>query len=397
MNKQKIIIALTVLIDVIGIGLVLPSMPFYVAMVGGSALEVTYLFAAFSVCSFLSTPLLGALSDRIGRRPVLIISIASTAIGWFVFASSKSLVFLFVGRIIDGLAAGNFSTAQSYLVDISKNDKDRTNNLGLVGAMFGIGFILGPMLGGVLGVISPSLPFWMAGILATVNVILAIIFLPETNLNRSTAKINFNPFVPIIRAIKNKKLVPYFVTWFLFGTAMSGIQTIMALYFNDRFGFSALVIGMIITVQGVILSLNQMVGLKRFWLKYFKEPDLVLFMLFAFTVSYLMMGLNFSTLFFVGIIIGVFAQSVLRAVFTSQVIGMAEPSAKGEAMGILTSILSLGMVVGPLMTGPLYAYKNNFPFFASAILMFGAFGIIYHNRQKLKRIKLDENVQVNVI
>lgn len=397
MNKQKIIIALTVLIDVIGIGLVLPSMPFYVARVGGAALEVTYLFAAFSVCSFLSTPLLGALSDRIGRRPVLIISIASTAIGWFVFASAKSLVFLFVGRIIDGLAAGNFSTAQSYLIDISKDDKDRTHNLGLVGAMFGVGFILGPMLGGLLGAISPSFPFWTAGIMATINVIMAIIFLPETNKNRSTTKMNFNPFSPIIRAVKNKTLFPYFVTWFLFGTAMSGTQSIMALYFNDRFGFSALVIGMIITFQGVILSVNQMVGLKRFWLKRFKEPDLVLFMLFAFTVSYLMMGLNFSTMFFVGIIIGIFAQSVLRAVFTSQVIGMAEPNAKGEAMGILTSVLSLGMVVGPLMTGPLYTYKSNFPFLASSILMFGAFGIIYYNRRKLDRIKLDENIQVNVV
>src|SRR3989339_226534 len=397
MNKQKIIIALTVLIDVIGIGLVLPSMPFYVARVGGAALEVTYLFAAFSICSFLSTPLLGALSDRIGRRPVLIISIASTAIGWFVFASAKRLVFLFVGRIIDGLAAGNFSTAQSYLVDISKDDKDRTHNLGIVGAMFGIGFILGPMLGGVLGAISPSFPFWMAGIMATINVVLAIIFLPETNKNRNTTKMNFNPFVPIVRAIKNKTLFPYFATWFLFGIAMSGTQSIMALYFSDRFGFSALIIGIIITVQGIILSVNQMVGLKLFWLKHFKEPDLVLFMLLAFSISYLLMGLNFATLFFLGTFIGIFAQSVLRSVFVSQVMGMAEPRAKGEIMGIIASVLSLGMVVGPLATGPLYTYKNNFPFLTSAVLMFGAFAIIYHNRQRLKRIKLDENVQVNVI
>lgn len=397
MNKQKVIIALTVLVDVIGLGIVLPSLPFYVAKVGGAALEVTYLFAAFSVCSFLSTPVLGALSDRVGRRPILILSIASTAIGWFVFASANSLLFLFIGRIIDGLAAGNFSTAQSYLVDISKDDKDRTHNLGLVGSMFGIGFILGPMLGGLLGAISPSFPFWTAGILATINMIMAIIFLPETNKTRNPAKINFNPFAPIIRAVKNKKLLPYFATWFLFGIAMSGTQSIMALFFNDRFGFSALVIGMIITVQGVVMSVNQMVGLKRFWLHHFKEPDLVLFMILAFAVSYLFMGLNFATMFFLGVLIGVFAQSVLRAVFTSQVLGLAEPRAKGEVMGILTSVLSLGMVVGPLITGPVYTFKNNFPFFVSSVLMFIAFGIIYHNRRKLQRIKLDENVQVNVI
>ncbi len=397
MSKQKIIIALTVLVDVIGLGIVLPSLPFYVAKVGGAALEVTYLFAAFSVCSFLSTPMLGALSDRVGRRPILILSIASTAIGWFVFASANSLLFLFIGRIIDGLAAGNFSTAQSYLVDISKDDKDRTHNLGLVGSMFGIGFILGPMLGGLLGAISPSFPFWTAGILATINMVMAIIFLPETNKNRNTAKMNFNPFTPIVNALKNKTLLPYFVTWFLFGIAMSGTQSIMALYFSDRFGFSALIIGVIITIQGVIMSVNQMVGLKRFWLRRFKEPDLALFMLLAFTISYFLMGLNFVTLFFVGTLIGVFAQSVFRAVFTSQVLGLAAPHVKGEALGILTSILSLGMVVGPLVTGPVYTFRNNFPFFVSSILMFLAFIIIYQHRKKLERIKLDEGIEVNVI
>lgn len=397
MNKQKIIIALTVLVDVIGLGIVLPSLPFYVADVGGAALEVTYLFATFSICSFLSTPILGALSDRIGRRPILIISIASTAIGWFVFASANSLLFLFIGRIIDGLAAGNFSIAQNYLVDISKDDKDRTNNLGLIGSMFGIGFILGPMLGGLLSAISPSFPFWTAGVLATINMVMAILFLPETNKTRNLTKMSFNPFVPIINAVKNKKLFPYFVTWFLFGIAMSGTQSIMALYFNDRFGFSVLVIGIIITVQGVVMSVNQMVGLKHFWLRRFKEPDLVLFMLLAFTTSYFLMGMNFATLFFVGILIGVFAQSVLRAVFTSQVLGSAEVHVKGEAMGILTSVLSLGMVVGPLFTGPVYTYKINFPFFVSSILMLTAFGIIYRHRKKMDRLKLDENVQVNVI
>lgn len=397
MNKQKIIIALTVLVDVVGLGIVLPSLPFYVARVGGAALEATYLFAAFSVCSFLSTPILGALSDRIGRRPVLILSIASTAAGWFVFASANSLLFLFLGRIIDGLAAGNFSTAQSYLVDISKDDKDRTNNLGLVGSMFGVGFILGPMLGGLLGAISPSFPFWTAGVLATINVIMAIIFLPETNKNRNQTKMDFNPFKPIILAIKNKKLFPYFVTWFLFGTAMSGTQSIIALFFNDRFGFSALVIGMIIAVQGVIMSVNQMVGLKHFWLRRFKEPELVLFMLFAFAISYLLMGINLTVIFFLGLLIGVFAQSVLRVVFISQVLGMAEIHVKGEIMGMLGSVLSLGMVVGPLLTGSVYTFKNNFPFFVSSILMFVAFGIIYRHRKKLHSIKLDDNAQVNVI
>jgi len=397
MNKQKIIIALTVLVDVIGLGIVLPSLPFYVARVGGAAIEVTYLFAIFAVCSFLSTPMLGALSDRIGRRPILILSISSTAIGWFVFASANSLLFLFIGRIIDGLAAGNFSTAQSYLVDISKSDKERTHNLGLVGAMFGVGFILGPMLGGLLGAISPAFPFWTAGILATINVIMAVIFLPETNKTRNLEKMHINPFKPVMRAIKNKTLSPYFLTWFLFGTALSGSQSIMALYFYDRFGFNTFVIGVIIAIQGVIISLNQTIGLKRFWLRRFKEPDLTLLMLLGFSAGYLFMGLYYAIFFFFGILLSVFAQSVLRAVFTSEVLGLAEPRIKGEVLGMLSSVMSLGMIVGPLLTGPVYIFKNNFPFLVSAVLMLAAFVVIYQNRKKLAKIKPDENAQVNVI
>ena len=121
--SRKFIILMTVLIDVLGIGIIIPVLPFYVESFGASAFIVTLLFAVFSFFSFFSAPLLGAWSDRIGRRPVLIISIFSTALGWVVFALSTNIFWLFIGRIIDGLAAGNFPIAQSYLVDIAKDEK----------------------------------------------------------------------------------------------------------------------------------------------------------------------------------------------------------------------------------------------------------------------------------
>lgn len=397
MSKQKLIIALTVLVDVIGLGIILPSLPVYIARFGGSAVEVTYLFATYATCSFLSTPMLGALSDRIGRRPVLIASITSTAIGWFVFASAKILPVLFLGRIIDGLAAGNFSTAQSYLVDISKDETDRTHNLGMIGALFGIGFIIGPMLGGLLGTISPSFPFFAAGILATINSIAAIIYLPETNHSRNTDKMYINPFRPIARAINNKILLPYFMVWFLFGMATSGVFAINALYFSDRFGFNALTIGAIMAVQGVIMALNQVIGLKRFWLRHFKEPQLVLFMFLVFAFGYTFMGLVYSIFFFLGLLFVVFAQSVLRAVFTSEVIGLVEPKVKGEVMGMMGSVMSLGMIIGPLVAGPIYIYKNNLSFLLSGFYMFIAFIIIYRHRRKLANVVPDENSEINVI
>ncbi|EKD43580.1 MAG: tetracycline-efflux transporter, partial [uncultured bacterium] len=356
-----------------------------------------YLFVAFAVCSFLSTPLLGALSDRIGRRPVLLISIASTAVGWLVFASAKTLLFVFVGRIIDGLAAGNFSTAQSYLVDISTDKKDRTNNLGMIAALFGIGFIIGPTLGGILGAVSPALPFWFAGILATFNFIAAYFFLPETNFNRNTEKMFINPFRPIMRAWTNKQLLPYFIVWLLFGMATSGAFSINSLYLFDRFGFSALSIGVIMAGQGVVMSLNQAVGMKHFWLKKFKEPKLVLVMLLVFAVSYFLMGMYFAVFFFSGILFAIFAQSVLRTVFTSEVIGLSPPQIKGEVMGMLGSVMSLGMVIGPLVSGPIYSYKNNLSFIVSGCYILVAFFIIYSHRKKLVNVVPDENAQVNVL
>ncbi|MCX6780371.1 MAG: MFS transporter [Candidatus Magasanikbacteria bacterium] len=397
MTKQKLTIAFTVLMDVVGLGIVLPSLPFYIARFGGSAIEITYLFAAYAACSFLSTPMLGALSDRIGRRPVLMASIGSTALGWIVFASANSLPLLFLGRMIDGLAAGNFSTAQSYLVDISKDEVDRTHNLGMIGALFGIGFIIGPMLGGLLGAISPSLPFWTAGGLAVLNFIAAYFFLKETHHVRNTDKMYINPFRPIARAWANKQLLPYFIVWFLFGLAVAGVFSVNSIYFADRFGFNAFTIGVIMAVQGVIMALNQMVGLKRFWLKRFKEPQLVLIMLFIFGLAYSLMGMVYTGLFFLGVLFSVFAQSVLRAVFTSEVIGMVDPKIKGEVMGILGSVMSLGMVVGPLIIGPIYSYKNNLSFVASGFYMFVAFAIIYRHRKKMENIVPDEQAQVNVL
>ena len=123
--SPKAIIVFTVFLDVLGIGLVIPTLAFYVESFGVSQNVISALFAVFSLCAFISSPILGMISDRFGRRPVLLASLASSAIGWLIFGLSGSIVGLFIGRIIDGLAAGNISTAQNYLIDISKSEKER--------------------------------------------------------------------------------------------------------------------------------------------------------------------------------------------------------------------------------------------------------------------------------
>lgn len=377
LQKEKIIIILTVFIDVLGIGIIIPVLPYYVENFGVSAFGTTLLFAVFSLFSFFSSPLLGALSDRYGRRPMLIISIASSALGWFVFAGAQSKLMLFVGRIIDGMAAGNFPIAQSYLVDIARDDKERTSNLGIIGAVFGLGFIVGPAAGAALGTINPSLPFWVVGILATLNTIGAIFFLPETNKNlQKEVAIDFHPFVPLKKAFGDKLLHSRYLTWFLFGFAIAIIQTVFALYVRDEFGYDSTKTGFLFTAMGIGMVINQGFLLKKFWLKKFKEPWLETWLFLPLALAFAFMGGGFLWALFLGMFINVLVQSVIHVVIPSRVSGIAGHARRGEVLGIMSSIISVSMIVGPVAAGALFEVHRQWPFFLAAASLMGAFVVM---------------------
>jgi MFS family permease len=362
------------LIDVLGIGIIIPVLPYYVESFGAGPFAVTSLFAIFSFFSFFSAPILGAWSDKIGRRPILIISIFSTAIGWLVFAGASSLLFLFIGRIIDGLAAGNFSIAQNYLTDISKDEKERMSNLGLIGGVFGIGFVIGPMLGGLLSSIATSFPFWFVGVLALLNGILAILFLPETNHQKQVDKnISINPFLPIKNALKNKKLRAGFAALFLFGLAIATQQSILTIYTSDIFSFTSFHNGLLMASIGVLMSINQAVILNKVWLKYFSQHLLTLGSMLALTLSFVIISWPLMILFVLAIIISTFGQSILRVTMTNHMIKGGGEKDQGELMGVLTSVFSLSAIVGPMAAGWLYGYSSKIPFMLAAVFMFIAF------------------------
>ncbi|MFA6324805.1 MAG: MFS transporter [Candidatus Paceibacterota bacterium] len=395
--SPKAIILFTVFLDVLGIGLIIPILPFYVESFDVPDFVITMLFATFSLFAFFSAPILGMISDRVGRRPVLIISLASSAFGWLIFAFSKTIFGLFLGRIIDGSAAGNISTAQNYLVDISKDEKDRTKNLGLIGAVFGISFVIGPLVGGVLSGINMKLPFIIVGLMASINTVLAYFFLPETNNNRNNKKISLNPFSPIIKAFKNKNILPLYLSWLLFGIAISLNQSVFALYIGKVFSWTVVASGFLMTLVGIIISLNQAFFLRKVWLKYFKESSLMIYLLIPFAIGYIVMSIPFKFAFIFGLIVTAFCNSTLRVVMNSQIIGFSNKNEQGEMMGILSSLMSLSMILGPIVGGTVYEIHSSLPFVSAGIIIFITFIFIFKAYKKIKPRAHIETPQVEAI
>lgn len=364
---------LTVLVDVIGFGIVIPILPYFAESFGAGPTLVTLLFSSFAFFSFLASPFFGALSDRVGRRPVLLGSILLTAVGWFIVARAEVLWVVFLGRAIDGIAAGKLTTAQTYLVDISKDAKERTANLGLFGAAFGIGFLLGPVIGGILSSLSPVFPFYCAAILALVNSVLAYFLLPETLKERSEAHIAFNPLKPLFTAATTPAIRLSMLAWTLFGLSFVITTAIFSLYVQDQFGYTNLATGLLFTVIGLVGFANQTFLLKRFWSRRYSDAQLQTMMPIVLALGLTFLATGYLPVFLLGLVLLGAGQGVFRVVVTSIVAGKAPPHMKGEVIGVVSGVFSACSVVAPAVAGPLYEFSHHLPYLVGALLMVAAY------------------------
>lgn len=249
MTRPLVIIFLTIFVNLVGFGIIIPLLPFYAETFGASPLVVGLLFATFSLCQLVAAPLLGDLSDRYGRRPVLVFSLAGTVVSFVMLALAHSVVMLFLARIVDGLSGGNISTARAYVADITE-PQDRARAYGILGAAFGLGFIFGPALSGVLAKFSITAPIWAAAALTVAATVMAWLWLPETVHRVHAGTGNPLRYLPemVRRPVVRRILAIDFVYWF----ALAIFQTTFGLFVAARFGFDAVATGYFFAAFGLL-------------------------------------------------------------------------------------------------------------------------------------------------
>ena len=387
------------LIDVLGFGLLVPILPKFVATlshqgISAGARDYGWLLSLYGAMQFLFSPLLGALSDRYGRRPILLLSLLFTGLDYCVMALAPSLAWLFVGRTLSGITGASFTAATAYIADVSPPEK-RSQNFGLIGAAFGVGFILGPALGGLLGEWGPRVPFWAAAGLSFANLAYGALILPESLKPENRRKFAWSEANPIgVLQVLGKYPIVWGLTGTLAASSLAGqsLQSTWVLFTTARFGWGARDNGLSLAAFGVVALLFQ-VGLARVILPKLGERRAVLIGLAVAVLEYAGYGLaTKGWMIYVVMLLGgmSFLSGQAAQGLLSQQVGEDE---QGTLQGALTSLNSLTGIAGPLIATGLFAWftrphSHRFvpgaPFFLSSLLDVVALGLAV---QALKRFR----------
>ena len=358
-RSPLLVIFVTVFIDLVGFGIVIPVLPFYVEGTGfdASPRDVGLLFASYSVMQLIFSPVLGRLSDRYGRRPVLFFSLLGTSLGFFIMGFATALWMLFAGRIIDGITGGNISTAQAYIADVT-TEENRAKGMGLIGAAFGLGFIFGPAIGGVLSKWGAHVPFLFAGALALANALLLYFVLPETVTPGHPARHSAatGRWSQVAAALRQSRLAFVLAVYFLFVTAFSIMTSSFGLFTLFRFGFDAHDTGWIFAFVGVVGALIQG-GLIGRLVKAFGEPALVIVGALLFAASLVLIPLTGPQTGALGLLALGALFALGNGLATPSLTSLASKSAgageQGGVLGVTQSVSSLARAVGPLVSAAL--------------------------------------------
>ncbi len=380
-NKPLASIFLIVFIDLLGFGLILPLLPYYAETFGASDTVVGLLVASYAAAQLIGAPILGRFSDRFGRRPILLLSLVGTLIGFLLLGFANTLWILFVARILDGLTGGNISVAQAYISDVT-DAKNRAKGLGMIGAAFGLGFIIGPASGGLLSQWGYAVPAFVAAGLVTINLLMVALWLPESlPLEKRETTANKRPsmnFSALMEALKRPFTGPLLTTRFFFGLAFSTFQTIFALYALRRFNLDATQTGFILTYVGVLAAIVQGVLVGRLSER-FRDDVLIFSSVGIMALSLLGWALSPSvTVLLIVLAPTAFAGGILNTVLSSALTKAVEPQEIGGILGLSSSIESATRVIAPTLGGILLGRIGTWaPGVFGAILLAGLFVYVW--------------------
>jgi MFS transporter, DHA1 family, tetracycline resistance protein len=364
MSRSPLIVILTtVFIDLVGFGIVIPVLPFYAEGTKFNATPrmVGLLFASYSIMQLIFSPILGGLSDKYGRRPVLLISIIGTGIGFLIIGFAQTLTMLFAGRILDGITGGNISTAQAYVADVTTKE-NRAMGMGMIGAAFGVGFIFGPAIGGILSHWGIHVPFLFAAGLCFANALLLYFKLPETVTAQRPARhraARGRGFTQLFDSLKQPRLAFVLTIYFFFVVSFSIMTTSFSLYTMFRFGYDARHTGYLFAYVGIIAVIIQG-GLIGRLVKRFGELPLVVVGALCFAISLFAVPFVGPAAGGLGALLvggGVFSMgnSLATPALTSLASKSAEAEEQGTILGVTQSVASLARAIGPFLAAILIA------------------------------------------
>ncbi len=364
-NKPLLVIFTAICLDAVGIGLIFPILPRLLQEVMRTpdiAFAVGIMTALYAAMQFVFAPVLGALSDSIGRRPVLLLSLAGAAVNYAIMAFAPSLPLLLAGRAIAGLTSANMSVASAYITDISPEDR-RARRFGLFNAMFGAGFIIGPVLGGLLGDHWLRLPFIAAAVLNGANLLLALFLLPESRApSRRRIELSaLNPLGPFKRLVSMKALLPVVLVYFVFSAAGESYGTCWALWGFDTFGWNGLRIGLSLGAFGICQTLCQALlpgpATRLLGERWSVLTGIASACLALLVMAFANRGWMIFAIMPVFTLVGI-GNPAFQALATKKV----EAGRQGELQGLIASTISLASVIAPLGFSSLYfVVRENWP------------------------------------
>lgn len=395
LNKGKSAIGfifITLVIDITGWGIIIPVMPKLIQQLTGKPLTDVatvggWMLFAYSAMQFLFSPILGGLSDKYGRRPVILLSLAGFAADYLFQAMAPGIVWLFAGRILAGITGASITTASAYIADISTPEK-RAQNFGLIGAAFGIGFVLGPLIGGLCSKLGTRAPFYVAAGITFLNFLYGYFILPESLSKENRRPFNWkraNPIGSLKQLRKYPTVTNLSIALTLLYLASHAVQSNWSFYTMFKFGWTETMVGVSLAVVGLLVGAVQG-GLIRVLIPKIGQFKAVYTGLLLYLVGMVLFASAtqgwMMFLFLVPYCLGGICGPAMQGIMTGEV----PPNEQGELQGALTSLMSLTSIIGPLVMTNLFSYFSSnkapiylpgAPFYAGALFLLAAFIVAY--------------------